>query len=46
MLYISSNTPYLRVNVSTTTTVYISAICTFASGTVAMSGGIYARRVC
>lgn len=39
------NTPFLRVNVSTTTTVYLSVIGTFAAGTATACGGIYARRV-
>lgn len=36
--------PFLRVNVSSTTTVYLGAYATFASGTVTACGGIYARR--
>lgn len=39
------STPYLRVNVSTTTTVFLSATATFGSGTCTACGGIYARRV-
>lgn len=38
------NIPYLRVNVSSTTTVYLSANAIFASGTGTACGGIYARR--
>lgn len=38
------NTPYNRINISTTTTVYISGIVNFATGTCNMCGGIYARR--
>jgi hypothetical protein len=38
------NTPFLRVNVSTTTTVYLSVQCGFPSGTASACGGIYARR--
>jgi hypothetical protein len=37
--------PFFRVNVSTTTLVYVSAQAVFATGTTTMSGGIYARRV-
>lgn len=37
--------PYLRVNVTTTTTVYLSGFVGFGSGTATGSGGIYARRV-
>lgn len=37
--------PMLRVNVSTTTTVYLGCQATFASGTVKGSGQIIARRV-
>ena len=39
------NTPYFRASVSSTTTVYISALADFPSGTVTMCGGVYARRV-
>ena len=37
--------PPLRVNVNTTTTVYLSARCNFTSGTSLASGTIQARRV-
>jgi len=37
--------PFLRVNVNTTTTAYLSARAVFGSGTVTACGGIYARRV-
>jgi hypothetical protein len=37
-------TPFLRVNVASTTTIYLSAICTFTTGTATACGGIYARR--
>ncbi len=40
-----SNVPYLRVSISMTTTVYITGYVVFATGTVSMQGGIYARRV-
>lgn len=39
------NTPYKRINVNTTTTVYLSCQATFASGTATACGGIFARRV-
>lgn len=39
------STPYLRVNVNTSTTVYLSARATIGSGTCTGAGGIYARRV-
>ena len=38
-------TPTVRVNVSTTTTVYLSGQCQFGAGTTTCSGGIYARRI-
>jgi hypothetical protein len=37
--------PYLRVNVSTTTTVYLTGYVVFAAGTAAGAGSIFARRV-
>lgn len=37
--------PFLRVNVNSTTTVYLGGWGTFASGTGTACGGIYARRV-
>lgn len=37
--------PLARYNVSTTTTIYLSASATFATGTVTGTGVIYARRV-
>ena len=37
--------PYLRVNVNTTTTVYLSAQCNFSGGTTTACGNIFARRV-
>lgn len=40
-----SNTPFLRVNVATTTTVYLSAQANFATGTTTACGSIFARRV-
>jgi hypothetical protein len=36
--------PFLRVSVSSTTTVYISGLVVFGSSTVKMTGGIFARR--
>jgi hypothetical protein len=36
--------PMVRVNISSTTTVFISGVCSFGSGTCTMCGGIYARR--
>lgn len=36
--------PFVRVNVSSTTTYYLSGYGTFASGTGSASGGIFARR--
>lgn len=41
---LSPGVPMRQFNVSSTTTVYISGYCTFASGTCNMVGGIYARR--
>jgi len=38
-------TPYLRVNVTVNTTVYLSGRATIGSGTCTGAGGIYARRV-
>jgi hypothetical protein len=38
------NAPYLRVNVSTTTTVYLSGVASFVSGTTTACGRLYARR--
>ena len=40
---LSVHTPFLRVNVTTTTTVYLSTLCVF-TGTVSAAGGIFARR--
>lgn len=37
--------PRKRVNVSSTTTVYLVGQCTFSAGSVAASGGITARRI-
>lgn len=37
--------PFLRVSVSSTTSVYLSGYAAFATGTVAMTGSLYARRV-
>jgi hypothetical protein len=45
MAIYGTSAPYVRISISTTTTVYISAQSVFASGTVTMQGGIYARRV-
>lgn len=42
---IGMNIPYLRVNVTTTTTVYLSLQGAASSGAVLASGAIYARRV-
>lgn len=39
------NTPYLRVNVNANQTVYLTAQCTFSTGTVTACGSIFARRV-
>jgi hypothetical protein len=36
--------PYQRINISSTTTVYLSALCTATSGTSKACGNIYARR--
>ncbi len=36
--------PYVRINVSTTTTVYLSGLLTNSSGNGSANGGIYARR--
>lgn len=37
--------PFFRVNVSTTTTVYLSCLSAFTGGTVTACGSIFARRV-
>jgi hypothetical protein len=37
--------PFARYNISSTTTVYLSCVCSFASGTGTACGGIFARRV-
>lgn len=42
---IGLTTPYVRISISSTTTVFLSAQAGFVSGTVAGSGGIFARRV-
>lgn len=42
---ISPCAPYVRVSISTTTTIYISGVILITAGTATMSGGIYARRV-
>lgn len=39
------NTPYLRVSVNTTTTVYLSGLIVFGAGACTGCGGIFARRV-
>ena len=39
------NAPFLRVNVSTTTNVYLSTRCGFTTSTAAATGYIFARRV-
>lgn len=39
------STPYMRVNVNTTTTVYLSCAANITSGTCTACGNIYARRV-
>lgn len=36
--------PFFRVNIASTTTVYVSALAQFSTGSASMSGGIYARR--
>jgi hypothetical protein len=36
--------PYVRANVSSTTTYYLSSYATFATGTASVAGGIFARR--
>jgi hypothetical protein len=38
-------TPFLRVSVSATTTVYLTALGSFSAGTVVAAGSIFARRV-
>lgn len=43
--YFGAPTPFLRVSIAATTTVYLSAYAAFGSGTVTACGGIYARRV-
>jgi hypothetical protein len=43
-LDIGLNTPYLRLSLASTTTVYLSAYAVFGSGTTTACGGIYARR--
>lgn len=40
----SAPAPFKRFSLSGTTTIYLSAQCTFGSGTVNGGGGIYARR--
>ncbi len=40
-----ANTPYLRVNVSGTTTVYLSVQADFMGTSVTGAGNIFARRV-
>lgn len=37
--------PYQRISISATTTVYLSAVASFTTGTLTACGGIYARRV-
>jgi hypothetical protein len=37
--------PQLRFSLGSTTTIYLSSISTFASGTAVACGGIYARRI-
>lgn len=37
--------PYLRVSVNTTTTVYLTAQCTFSTSTATACGSIFARRI-
>lgn len=43
--YIGFTVPKVRVSISTTTTIYISAYAAFGVSTLNMSGGIYARRI-
>ena len=45
LINIGIPTQYRRVNVSSTTTVYLSALAGFGSGSTTACGGIYARRV-
>ncbi len=40
---IGVQTPYKRYNLTTTTTIYLSGVCTF-TGTTTAAGGIFARR--
>lgn len=40
-----ANTPYFRVSVSSTTTVYLSGLANNGAGTITACGNIYARRV-
>jgi hypothetical protein len=41
----SLNAPFLRVSINSPATLYVSAISTFYTGTVAVSGSSFARRV-
>ncbi len=41
----ASSTPYFRVSVSSTTTVYLSGLANIGAGTITACGNIYARRV-
>lgn len=41
---VGMTTPYLRVSIASTTTVHISGVATFATGTCSISGTITARR--
>ena len=42
---VAFNVPMIRVNSSSTTTVYLTALATFALGTATLCGNIYARRM-
>ena len=45
ILQMSLVCPFVRLNVSTTTTVYIVGTATFGAGTTNMNGGLYAIRI-
>lgn len=41
---LAATVPYVRISISSTTTVYLSTIATFNTGTTTASGNIFARR--